>query len=100
MEETEVTEEKRFNPERIKTLTKHILKEDGIRFGSGSVEFLTDIITTFIEMMSLASIDRSVRSTHYIDSDGVIQALKDLGFEDIVAELPDLSEYSDDMRKD
>ena len=92
-------EEKRLNPERIKTLTKNITKEHGTRLGSGSVEFLSDVITNFIELLSLASIDRSVRSKHYIDSEGVLQALKDLGFEDIITELPDFSDYSEDMHK-
>ena len=93
-------EEKRLNPERIKTLTKNITKDNGVRLGAGSIEFLTDLITNYIEMMSLASLDRAVRSKHYIDSDGVIQALKDLGFGDIISELPDLSEYSEDMHKE
>ena len=93
-------EERRLNSERIKNIAKNAIKGSGAKLCTSSTEFLNDLVTDFIEMMSLASLDRSVRSNHYIDSNGIIAALNDLGFADIAAELPDLSDFTEDMHQE
>ena len=84
---------------RVKSLAKVILENDKSRFSNGSIEFLTDIITDFVKMISLAGDDLSQKSNKYIDSEGVIKALEELDFEDIVNELPELSDFSEDLFK-
>ena len=45
--------------------------------------------------MALAGLDRSAHSSRYVDSTGIINALKDLGFEDIADELPVINQTED-----
>ena len=93
MEEEEI----KLNLKRIKRIAKESLKDDNLKISSTGLEFLRDLSTEFIQLISLAGLSKSGRSKQYVDSKGIIKALTDLGFEDIVELLPDLSEYSEDM---
>ncbi|EAY06847.1 hypothetical protein TVAG_340250 [Trichomonas vaginalis G3] len=92
-------EEIRLNPQRVKSVAKAGIGDTDVRLCQGSIEFLTEMTTEFIELMALAAIDNSERPKQYIDSTGVVKALRKLGFDSIVDELPDLSEYAEDMQK-
>lgn len=85
--------------QRVKTVAKSAIKDTDVRFCQGSMEFLNQLTNEFIEMMALASLDKSERSKQYIDSEGVISALKFLGFDSVADQLPDFSEFAEDMQK-
>lgn len=93
-------QEKKISMKRVKSIVKEEIKDDGVRLVPGSSEFLAEMTNEFIQLISLAAIDKSERSKSYVDSVGVLAALRDLGFEDIIDKLPDLSQYTEDMHID
>lgn len=92
------TEEKSLNPKQVKRYIKKVINDPTVKISSTGCEILTSIATEFIELISLAGLDFSNRPKQYVDSNGIIKALKELGFDDIAEMLPDLSEFTEDMQ--
>lgn len=92
-------EEAKLGEKRVKKLFREAVDaSESLKISSSASTLLTDITTEFLHLISLASLDRSERCSRYIDSLGVIQALEDLGFPEIVEELPDLSTFTEDLQ--
>ena len=92
-------EEAKLGEKRVKKLFREAVDaSESLKISSSASTLLTDITTEFLHLISLASLDRSERRSRYIDSLGVIQALEDLGFPEIVEELPDLSSFTEDLQ--
>lgn len=89
--------EVRLNPTKVKRIIKETCDDPNVRISGSGLQFLTDVATEFISIISLAALDKSSRPKQYIDSAGVLKALRDLGFGDIADELPDLSSFTEDM---
>lgn len=91
-------DDKKINGKRIKRLLKDSMKED-IRLSASGLEFLRDVTTEFVQLISIAGLSKSTRSKQYLDSKGVINALNDLGFPEIAQSLPTFDSFSEDMHQ-
>lgn len=92
--------ERHLKTNRIKNVAKKNIDPSlDITFLGQSTDFLRDFVEEFIQLISLAAIDRSEKSKAYIDSGGLVNALIDLGFEDLLRDIPDLSDVTEDMHK-
>jgi hypothetical protein len=91
-------EERKLPPSRVKQLFRESFGHTQMRMSNSASELLVDVSTEFIQLIALAALDRSERPKQYIDSTGIVQALMDLGFEDIAAALPDLSAFTEDLQ--
>jgi hypothetical protein len=82
---------------RVKRLFRDFSGDSHVSMSVSASNLLTDVCTEFVHLVALAGLDRSEKSKKYVDSNGVLKALQDLGFGDIVDELPDLSGYTEDF---
>jgi hypothetical protein len=93
-------QEAKLNAKRVRRLFREDAGLDkSVRISGSATEMLANLCTEFVEVMSLAALDRSERPKQYVDSVGLLNALRDLGFPEIADELPDWSEYTEDMQK-
>ena len=91
-------EEIKLSEKRVKKLFREFADIDQtVKISSSASSLITDVTTEFLHLVALAALDRSERPNQFIDSIGVVQALRDLGFPDIAEELPNLDEYTEDM---
>ena len=93
----EKEEEIKLNSTKVKRIIKESCDTPNIRFNGSGLQFMSEVATEFIEFLSLSAVDRSERPKQYIDSVGIMKALRDLGFNDIADEIPDLNGYTEDM---
>ena len=93
-------EEINLGEKRVKKLFRDAINADKtLKISSSATTLLTEVTTEFLHLIALAALDRSERPNQYADSVGIIAALKDMGFPEIAAQLPVLSEYTEDMEK-
>lgn len=90
-------EEILLNSTKVKRIIKESCDSPNVRLSGSGLQFMSEIATEFIDFLSLAALERSERPKQYIDSVGIMKALKDLGFNAIAAEIPDLDGYTEDM---
>lgn len=93
----EKEEEILLNSTKVKRIIKESCDSPNMRLSGSGLQYMSEIATEFIDFISLAALDRSERPKQYVDSVGIMKALKDLGFKDIAAEIPDLDGYTEDM---
>lgn len=98
-EEVYLRDEKFIKPGKIKKMIKSMDEFQGARFSSSGLELMSDIVTEFIEIIALCALDNSKRPKQFVDSTGIKIALREFGFEDIADKLPDLSQFTEDMRQ-
>lgn len=90
-------EEILLNSTKVKRIIKESCDSPNVRLSGSGLQFMSEIATEFIDFLSLAALERSERPKQYIDSVGIMKALKDLGFNAIASEIPDLDGYTEDM---
>lgn len=93
----EKEEEILLNSTKVKRIIKESCNAPNMRLSGSGLQFMSEVATEFIEIISLAALDRSDRPKQYVDSVGILKALRDLGFSDIADEIPDLDGYTEDM---
>lgn len=84
-----------LRPDTVKKMARDYLNIPNLKVSQVATELLSQATTEFIQLISLSALDES-KQQQYVDSDGVIKALKKLGFDDVAAELPSLH-FSEDM---
>jgi hypothetical protein len=94
--EPEYMKEPKLPVSRVKRLFRDSVRDAQISMTESASTFLTDVCTEFVQLIALAGLDRSETPKSYVDANGVLQALRDLGFDDIADEIPDLSVLSED----
>ena len=95
---TEGKDEEMFlNATRVKRIIKESLNSPNVKISGSGFKFMTEVATEFVEFLALAAIDESERPKQYVDSEGVLKALKKLGFNEIADEIPNFDEYTEDM---
>jgi hypothetical protein len=91
------SESGKLPPKRVKKLFHQYAEGSNVVLGGSASELLADVCSEFVHIVALAGLDRSDKSHRYVDSTGILKALQDIGFPDIVEELPDLSGFSEDF---
>jgi hypothetical protein len=91
-------EQKGLPAVRVKKIFRESLGHEAMHMSGSASELLADVTTEFVQLIALAALDRSEHPKQYMDSNGIVQALIDMGFPDIAEELPDFSTLTEDMQ--